>query len=51
MSPSTTLKTLKHGSSRVYWFLLFVRALFALYGHGYIHPDEYFQNGELTAGK
>ena len=30
--------------------LVILRALFALYGTGYIHPDEYFQNGEAIAG-
>jgi len=30
--------------------LLILRACFAIFGTGYIHPDEYFQNGEVTAG-
>ena len=30
--------------------LLIARACFAIFGTGYIHPDEYFQNGEVTAG-
>ncbi|KAI0329794.1 hypothetical protein GY45DRAFT_1279144 [Cubamyces sp. BRFM 1775] len=33
-----------------YGGLVVLRALFALYGTGYIHPDEYFQNGEVVAG-
>ncbi|OBZ76956.1 hypothetical protein A0H81_03076, partial [Grifola frondosa] len=35
----------------VYCGLLTLRAFFALFGTGYIHPDEYFQNGEVTAGQ
>lgn len=31
--------------------LLIARAYFAMFGTGYIHPDEYFQNGEVTAGQ
>lgn len=31
--------------------LLILRACFAIFGTGYIHPDEYFQNGEVTAGE
>ena len=30
--------------------LLIARFCFAIFGTGYIHPDEYFQNGEVTAG-
>ena len=30
--------------------LWLIRIWFALYGTGYIHPDEYMQNGEVTAG-
>jgi hypothetical protein len=30
--------------------LLILRACFAVFGTGFIHPDEYFQNGEVTAG-
>ena len=30
--------------------LWLVRTWFALYGMGYIHPDEHMQNGEVTAG-
>lgn len=30
--------------------LLIARLCFAIFGTGYIHPDEYFQNGEVTAG-
>ncbi|KII91631.1 glycosyltransferase family 22 protein [Plicaturopsis crispa FD-325 SS-3] len=33
-----------------YLALLAARACFALYGTGYIHPDENFQNAEVTAG-
>ena len=35
---------------RAYAGLLIVRVCFAVFGTGYIHPDEYFQNGEVTAG-
>lgn len=35
---------------RTYAGLLILRACFAILGTGYIHPDEYFQNGEVTAG-
>lgn len=34
----------------VYAGLWFIRIWFALYGTGYIHPDEHMQNGEVTAG-
>ena len=34
----------------VYLGLVFLRICFALFGTGYIHPDEYFQNGEVVAG-
>jgi hypothetical protein len=34
----------------LYAALVFVRFVFAFLGTGYIHPDEYFQNGEVTAG-
>ncbi|EIW79621.1 glycosyltransferase family 22 protein [Coniophora puteana RWD-64-598 SS2] len=34
----------------VYLALLVLRAVFALKGTGYIHPDEYMQNGEITTG-
>jgi hypothetical protein len=36
---------------RPYAGLLIFRACFAIFGTGYIHPDEYFQNGEVTAGR
>lgn len=36
---------------RLYVGLILLRVLFAFLGTGYIHPDEYFQNGEITAGK
>lgn len=35
---------------RAYIGLWLVRIWFALYGMGYIHPDEHMQNGEVTAG-
>ncbi|EJF59887.1 hypothetical protein DICSQDRAFT_181664 [Dichomitus squalens LYAD-421 SS1] len=35
----------------VYLSLVFMRIGFALFGTGYIHPDEYFQNGEAVAGQ
>ncbi|KAF8558667.1 hypothetical protein OG21DRAFT_1404685 [Imleria badia] len=34
----------------VYAGLWLIRIWFALYGTGYIHPDEHMQNGEVTAG-
>ncbi|KAI6041462.1 glycosyltransferase family 22 protein [Pisolithus marmoratus] len=34
---------------RTYAALWVVRILFALYGTGYIHPDEHMQNAEITA--
>ncbi|KZT21480.1 glycosyltransferase family 22 protein [Neolentinus lepideus HHB14362 ss-1] len=36
--------------TRLYAILVVVRILCAFWGTGYIHPDEYFQNGEVTAG-
>ncbi|GJE93065.1 glycosyltransferase family 22 protein [Phanerochaete sordida] len=33
-----------------YTLLVIARIVFAFAGMGYIHPDEYFQNGEITAG-
>lgn len=35
---------------RTYATLLIVRLGLGIFGTGYIHPDEYFQNGEVTAG-
>ncbi|KAI1792690.1 Alg9-like mannosyltransferase family-domain-containing protein [Ganoderma leucocontextum] len=35
----------------VYIGLVFLRLCFALFGTGYIHPDEYFQNGEAIASQ
>ncbi|RPD60643.1 hypothetical protein L226DRAFT_545128 [Lentinus tigrinus ALCF2SS1-7] len=35
----------------VYSSLLLLRLCFALFGTGYIHPDEWFQNGEAMAGR
>ncbi|KAI0357731.1 hypothetical protein OH77DRAFT_1294558 [Trametes cingulata] len=35
----------------LYAGLFFIRVGFALLGTGYIHPDEYFQNGEAIAGR
>ncbi len=34
----------------VYLGLVLLRLVFAIFGTGYIHPDEYFQNGEASAG-
>lgn len=34
----------------IYAALWVIRVLFALYGTGYIHPDEHMQNAEITAG-
>ena len=36
---------------KLYWGLVVVRVISALMGMGYIHPDEYYQNGEVTAGE
>lgn len=36
--------------AKVYVVLVLARFVFAFIGTGYIHPDEYFQNGEVTAG-
>ncbi|KAI0708537.1 Alg9-like mannosyltransferase family-domain-containing protein [Earliella scabrosa] len=44
-------EVLKRHSRVVYLALLALRLLFALFGTGYIHPDEYFQNGEAVAGR
>ncbi|KAL7284770.1 hypothetical protein ACG7TL_002077 [Trametes sanguinea] len=35
----------------LYLGLLAIRVCFAFLGTGYIHPDEYFQNGEVVAGQ
>ena len=35
----------------LYIGLVLLRLCFALFGTGYIHPDEYFQNGEIAASK
>ncbi|KAI0704217.1 Alg9-like mannosyltransferase family-domain-containing protein [Cerioporus squamosus] len=35
----------------VYSGLVLLRLCFALFGTGYIHPDEWFQNGEAIAGR
>lgn len=35
----------------IYLGLVIVRVCLALFGTGYIHPDEYFQNGEAIAGE
>ena len=37
--------------SVIYFSLVLLRIGFALFGTAYIHPDEYFQNGEVAAGK
>ncbi|KAH9944881.1 Alg9-like mannosyltransferase family-domain-containing protein [Amylocystis lapponica] len=44
--------TWKGGSRlrRIYISLLFLRVGVAFYSTGYIHPDEFFQNGEVMAG-
>lgn len=34
----------------IYLGLVIARVCFAFFGTGYIHPDEYFQNGEAIAG-
>lgn len=36
--------------AKAYRVLVALRIVFAFLGTGYIHPDEYFQNGEVTAG-
>ena len=43
-------EVLKRHSRVVYLALLALRLLFALFGTGYIHPDEFFQNGEAVVG-
>ncbi len=35
----------------VYANLIALRVALAFLGTAYIHPDEYFQNGEVTAGR
>ncbi|KDQ55203.1 glycosyltransferase family 22 protein [Jaapia argillacea MUCL 33604] len=35
---------------QIYRSLLVLRVFLAFWGTGYIHPDEYFQNAEVTAG-
>ena len=46
-----TLRSIaQNGYPRIYATLALLRAVFAFVGTGYIHPDEYFQNGEITAG-
>ena len=34
----------------IYTGLITLRVVLAILGTAYIHPDEYFQNGEVTAG-
>ncbi|KAI0761332.1 hypothetical protein BD413DRAFT_590289 [Trametes elegans] len=46
----SSLKTRLSDLRLIYLFLLVIRACFAVFGSGYIHPDEYFQNGEAVAG-
>ncbi|TFK51027.1 hypothetical protein OE88DRAFT_1630583 [Heliocybe sulcata] len=36
--------------TRLYTSFVMLRIFCAFWGTGYIHPDEYFQNGEVTAG-
>lgn len=40
-----------NAGGRIYFVLILIRVLSAFLGRGYIHPDEYFQNGEVTAGE
>ena len=42
---------LRQEYGRLYALLVIARVVFAFLGTGYIHPDEYFQNGEVTAGQ
>ncbi|KZP17350.1 glycosyltransferase family 22 protein [Athelia psychrophila] len=42
---------IRHRLYRPYVGLLLIRVFLAISGTGYIHPDEYFQNGEVTAGR
>ncbi|KAI0088387.1 Alg9-like mannosyltransferase family-domain-containing protein [Irpex rosettiformis] len=44
------LNIFKSRNGRIYCGLIVLRVLFASVGLGYIHPDEYFQNGEVTVG-
>ncbi|KAI0672169.1 Alg9-like mannosyltransferase family-domain-containing protein [Trametes maxima] len=50
MSDNTTVQPPFTGFKTLYVALVVLRAIFALFGLGYIHPDEYFQNGEVVAG-
>lgn len=43
--------TFQSHNGRIYCALITLRVLLAFTGLGYVHPDEYFQNGEVTAGK
>ena len=40
----------RKNTTRIYAALVAARITSAFLGTGYIHPDEYFQNGEVTAG-
>ncbi|KAI0825968.1 Alg9-like mannosyltransferase family-domain-containing protein [Irpex lacteus] len=42
--------TFQSHNGRIYCALITLRVLLTFTGLGYIHPDEYFQNGEVTAG-
>lgn len=44
------MSALRNGLVKYYAALVVARVVFAFAGTGYIHPDEYFQNGEVTAG-
>lgn len=51
-SASMALQYIGRPSLRsIYLGLVITRVCFALFGTGYIHPDEYFQNGEAIAGE
>ncbi|KAI0649779.1 Alg9-like mannosyltransferase family-domain-containing protein [Trametes meyenii] len=50
MSDDTIVRSTLINLKALYAVLAVVRAVFALFGPGYIHPDEYFQNGEAVAG-
>ena len=50
LSLGLSMPLLARGHGRIYAALVVARVIFAFFGTGYIHPDEYFQNGEVVAG-
>lgn len=45
------IQAMRQSFQKIYAGLLVFRVFFAIFGTGYIHPDEYFQNGEIMAGE